>query len=937
MMKKKSIYIYLPVYVFALFWWTSSIKCDAQSVETGFVKEYNGEKAKSPLAGVELNVSGAPSTISDSQGKYELKFAVLKPGEAIKCNDIYKDGYVIFNKDALDYWRISYSMKPFVIVMCKESAFRELKKKFYGIFEKSYKDEYEKQKAIAQQTATNKANLETQIKKLKKEYDEKIGNINTYVELFARIDRSEMDSIVGRALNLIEGGKIDEGIKVYEELKLAQLVDNQLEKWHSGENMLHAAEEMIQDSQRDLIILTEKLQQQIGLYEMGGADYREKRVDMMQRLVNVYRQLNSAFAGKYNEELGSWICALTAHTKLWKERIPYYREAAQLPSWHGAVALGSIYEFAALSNNQLVDSVRVNYTQALEMNMPDSMKIDIKKKLSGVGDFYELADNGDTLYFKIVSKHSVHLSSRTNMCSNKVSGNLTIPEYVERNGEKYHVTGISKRAFYRNRHLKSVKLPNSISFVESLAFDECDSLDTIVMGSRTKIISSYAIPLNTIIKLPPKIEDSYWINNFISNRINDIINRGGHRRNQSFKATYALLTDLCNHKSTDKQLKALCHGYMGVINIQCGDTLKALENYITASKTIAISNLYVAGIYDIQGNYDLAYRYYKKCIEANVTEAYNGLAYMYAKGKYVEQDFQKAMQLIDKAIVLSPQNAHYLDSKGEFFLMMGQRDSAMVYWNKVIELNPQFDKDNSDLYKQLFSQGIKDADKSNSTDISNEYLQDYINLIQLVAKYEYSLMPDAFYGCDYEELVSIGILAARVLINNKTKEQLDRYNAAYIATALRWAIRNELKIRYEWYSLGASKNSELFREDKHTEKEDEKSVDYLQKSMLRIATYSTAMMIYLQLKKEIGLNEMEMFSPYINYNLNDFTKSELEIINIGNTIVSYIQGIPHRDKELLISLFSGKSIMQYNTSLDECNQLLNQLSNVLRQSTRIKI
>lgn len=49
---------------------------------------------------------------------------------------------------------------------------------------------------------------------------------------------------------------------------------------------------------------------------------------------------------------------------------------------------------------------------------------------------------------------------------------------------------------------------------------------------------------------------------------------------------------------------------------------------------------------------------------------------------------------------------------------------------------------------------------------------------------------------DYEELVSIGILAIQVLIKNKTPEQLERYNSAYIATAVRWAIRNELRIRY---------------------------------------------------------------------------------------------------------------------------------------------
>ena len=62
----------------------------AQSVEVGYVKEYQGEEQKTPLSGVELRVVGAQSTISDKNGRYELQFSVLKPGERIEYNDIYK-------------------------------------------------------------------------------------------------------------------------------------------------------------------------------------------------------------------------------------------------------------------------------------------------------------------------------------------------------------------------------------------------------------------------------------------------------------------------------------------------------------------------------------------------------------------------------------------------------------------------------------------------------------------------------------------------------------------------------------------------------------------------------------------------------------------------------------------------------------------------------
>jgi len=78
-------------------------------------------------------------------------------------------------------------------------------------------------------------------------------------------------------------------------------------------------------------------------------------------------------------------------------------------------------------------------------------------------------------------------------------------------------------------------------------------------------------------------------------------------------------------------------------------------------------------------------------------------------------------------------------------------------------------------------------------------IKDYIEIIEKVAKVEHKRIPT--HMVDYEELVSIGIIAIQTMIQDKTEEELQRYNSAYIATAVRWAIRNELRNRYKWYSL----------------------------------------------------------------------------------------------------------------------------------------
>lgn len=90
-------------------------------------------------------------------------------------------------------------------------------------------------------------------------------------------------------------------------------------------------------------------------------------------------------------------------------------------------------------------------------------------------------------------------------------------------------------------------------------------------------------------------------------------------------------------------------------------------------------------------------------------------------------------------------------------------------------------------------------------------LQEYIEIVQKVAKVEHRRIPSHMVEC--EELLSIGIIAIQALIKNKTPEQLEKYNSAYIATAVRWAIRNELRIRYKWYSLKHKADDEFDPEE----------------------------------------------------------------------------------------------------------------------------
>ena len=120
-------------------------------------------------------------------------------------------------------------------------------------------------------------------------------------------------------------------------------------------------------------------------------------------------------------------------------------------------------------------------------------------------------------------------------------------------------------------------------------------------------------------------------------------------------------------------------------------------------------------------------------------------------------------------------------------------------------------------------------------------LKDYIDIIQKVAKVEYRRIPSHLVEC--EELVSIGIIAVQALIKNKTDEQLEKYNSSYIATAVRWAIRNELRNRYKWYTLKHKKDdTDEYDDNESVQNEAVSSLD-VSPTKVRKAIYETILSI----------------------------------------------------------------------------------------------
>ena len=170
--------------------------------------------------------------------------------------------------------------------------------------------------------------------------------------------------------------------------------------------------------------------------------------------------------------------------------------------------------------------------------------------------------------------------------------------------------------------------------------------------------------------------------------------------------------------------------------------------------------------------------------------------------------------------------------------------------------------------------------------VDSKNLQKYIDIVQKVARVEHKRIPA--HMVEYEELLSIGIIAIQVMVKNKTPEQLARYNSAYIATAVRWAIRNELRIRYKWYSIKHK------AEDEYDEDEVVEGID-MKQAKVREAIYETVLSI-----DGLASDASDNDSPFDFIKDNHATPDEsAELSEMGKMIRAAISKLPPKERTVV--------------------------------------
>lgn len=165
----------------------------------------------------------------------------------------------------------------------------------------------------------------------------------------------------------------------------------------------------------------------------------------------------------------------------------------------------------------------------------------------------------------------------------------------------------------------------------------------------------------------------------------------------------------------------------------------------------------------------------------------------------------------------------------------------------------------------------------------NVKLRKYLDLINKIVKVEYKTIA-AQHLVEFDELVNIGIQTVDILCANHNAEDEDEYNESYLATAIKWAIRNELRRRYRWHGVKSQRPIDA------------------DKNELREAIYKTI------------LSTDEMFESEKPFEVKDVRKNpeeSCEFNQISVAIKKAIAELPRRERELIeAKFFQEKKLME---------------------------
>lgn len=245
------------------------------------------------MSGVRVHVDGAQTATSAADGRFALIFNTLKPGDQVLNVSAMKPGFEIFNKSSVEQWNISRGNVTFTLVLVKSDEFAQLVGKLTQTSKDTYQAKYEEKVRELEQLKKDGELREEEFNKkydeLDEKYREQLKNLDNYIDQFARIDLSEVSAEEQRILDMVQEGKIQEAVLVYDSLELGKKLTSETSDYLELSRVIKTTEELRSQKRANIDALYESIYRQVST--MVLADKYEEATNVLLSALNDFSKL----------------------------------------------------------------------------------------------------------------------------------------------------------------------------------------------------------------------------------------------------------------------------------------------------------------------------------------------------------------------------------------------------------------------------------------------------------------------------------------------------------------------------------------------------------------------------------------------------------------------------------------------------------------------
>ena len=200
--------------------------------------------------------------------------------------------------------------------------------------------------------------------------------------------------------------------------------------------------------------------------------------------------------------------------------------------------------------------------------------------------------------------------------------------------------------------------------------------------------------------------------------------------------------------------------------------------------------------------------------------------------------------------------------------------------------------------------------------MKNFNISDYKEFIETLAKVEFKKI-SARHLVEYEEIVNI---ATQVIHRLCSTTPEGTYNKSYISTAVKWAVRNEVRRRYKWYVLKSKQQNNMFANQDPTN--------------VRAAVYTTILSV-----DELSENE----NPTQIKDNHETPEEQVVFSEMSKAIKEAMKLLPPREKEFIEAKFFDEKKLremaeEYNLSPSRISRIIQSgLNKIKKELVRRKL